>query len=45
MAAEIFMLCFCRTRLNDDYIADVPFTKSARAFVCCAKFYFFFKNI
>ena len=41
----IFVLYFFRTRLNEAYIANVSFAKSARTFVCCPEFYFFKKNI
>ena len=30
----IFMLYFFRIRLNEAYIANVPFAKSARTFIC-----------
>ena len=35
----IFMLYFFRTRLNDAYIINVPFPKSARTFICCPEFF------
>ena len=35
------MLYSFRTRLSKAYIANVPFTKSARTFVCCTKFFIF----
>ena len=41
----IFVIYFFRTRLNEAYIANVSFTKSARIFVCCPEFDSFLKNI
>ena len=45
VTVRIFMLYLFRTRLNEAYIANVSLTKSARTFICCLEFYFFFKNI
>ena len=41
----IIMLCFFRTRLNEAYIANVPFAKSARTFICCPELYYLKKKI
>ena len=41
----IFMLHFFRTRLKEAYIANVSLAKSARTFICCPEFYFFFVNL
>ena len=38
-----FMLYFFRIRLNEAYIANVPFAKSARTFICCPEFIFSLK--
>ena len=35
----IFMLYFFRTRLNEAEIANLPFAKDARTFICCPEFY------
>ena len=32
---KCFMLYFFRTQLNEAYIANVSFTKSAITFICC----------
>ena len=40
----IIMLCFFRTRLNEAYIANVPFAKSARTFICCPELYYLKKK-
>ena len=44
MTVGIFViLYFFRTWLNEAYIANVPFAKSARTFICCPELYFFKK--
>ena len=40
----IVMLYFFRTRLNEAYIANVSFAKSARTFICCSELYFLKKK-
>ena len=39
------MLYFVRTRLNEAYIVNVSFAKSARTFIFCPELYFLKKNI
>ena len=34
-----------RAPLNEANISNIRFTKPTRTFVCCPRFYFFFKNI
>ena len=34
-----------RTPLNEVNISNIRFTKPTKTFVCCPRFYFFFKNI
>ena len=41
VTVEIVMLYFFRTRLNEAYIANVSFAKSARTFICCPELHFF----
>ena len=36
------MFCFFRKLLNEAYIANVPFTESARTFISCKEFLIFF---
>ena len=36
------MFYFFRTRLDEVYIANVSFAKSAKTFICCPELYFFF---
>ena len=38
------MLYFLRTRLNETYIANLSFAKSAMTFICCPELYFFKKK-
>ena len=44
VTVEIVMLYFFRTRLNEAYIANVTFAKSARPSICCPELYFFKKK-
>ena len=43
MAVERFMLYFFRTHLNEAYIANVLFAKSASTLICCPEFIFSLK--
>ena len=44
MTVGIIMLYFFRTWSNEACVANVPFTKSGKTFICCPEFCFFVIN-